>query len=68
MQITRHLALPCRIGRSSTHRTLQEYQRLLSQNGEETEQAILEAHQNQGPCFLSLKSDPMLGRSITSKP
>ena len=37
-------------------------------NGEETEQAILEAYQNQGPCFLSLKSDPLLGRSITSKP
>ena len=37
-------------------------------NGEETEQAILKAYQNQGPCFLSLKSDPLLGRSITSKP
>ena len=36
------------------------------QDGEETERAILEAHNTQGPCFLSLKSDPLLSRSITS--
>ena len=34
-------------------------------DGEETERAILEAHNTQGPCFLSLKSDPLLSRSIT---
>ncbi len=36
-------------------------------DGEETERAIYEAHQAPGPCFLSLKSDPLLSPSITGK-
>jgi len=34
-------------------------------DGEETKVAILQAHQTAEPCFLSLKSDPLLSRSIT---
>ena len=34
-------------------------------DGDETEAAILQAHQTAEPCFLSLKSDPLLNRTIT---
>ncbi len=37
-------------------------------DGDETEAAVREAHQTLGPCFLSLKSDPLLNPSITSSP
>ena len=35
-------------------------------DGNEAEKNILQAHERQGPSFISLKSDPMLSRSITS--
>ena len=35
-------------------------------DGGETEKNIIQAHETQGPSFISLKSDPMLSRSITS--
>jgi hypothetical protein len=35
-------------------------------DGDETEKNIIQAHEIQGPSFISLKSDPMLSRSITS--
>ena len=34
-------------------------------DGNETEDAVLKAHQLEGPAFVSLKSDPLLSRSIT---
>ena len=34
-------------------------------NGEETKRAILEAHKENNPSFISLKSDPNLSKSIT---
>ena len=34
-------------------------------NGDETKQMIHKAYNNNGPAFLSLKSDPQLSRSIT---
>ena len=34
-------------------------------NGEETSQFVNEAYDNNGPAFISLKSDPTLSRSIT---
>ena len=34
-------------------------------NGDETESAIYQAYQLNGPSFISLKNDPMLSRSIT---
>jgi len=37
------------------------------QDGDQTEAAIHTAYQQQGPSFISLKSDPILSRSITSK-
>lgn len=37
-------------------------------DGDETEAAVREAHQTLGPCFLSLKSDPLLDASITKGP
>ena len=36
-------------------------------NGVETSRMIKEAYEIDGPAFLSLKSDPNLSRSITSK-
>jgi len=36
-------------------------------NGRETEEATLDAYKKSGPTFISLKSDPDLGRSITEK-
>jgi transketolase len=35
-------------------------------DGDETEKNIIQAYKKQGPSFISLKSDPMLSRSITS--
>ena len=35
-------------------------------DGDETEKNIIQAYKMQGPSFISLKSDPMLSRSITS--
>jgi transketolase len=34
-------------------------------NGDETEKMILQAYERNGPSFISLKSDPNLGKSIT---
>ena len=34
-------------------------------DGDETEKNIIQAYKMQGPSFISLKSDPMLSRSIT---
>ena len=34
-------------------------------DGDETEKMIYQAYERQGPSFISLKSDPMLSRSIT---
>ena len=34
-------------------------------DGDETEKNIIQAYKMQGPSFISLKSDPMLGKSIT---
>jgi len=34
-------------------------------NGDETEKMILQAHKSNSPSFISLKSDPDLGKSIT---
>jgi transketolase len=36
-------------------------------DGDETEAMLREAYQLNGPSFISLKSDPMLSRSITSE-
>lgn len=36
-------------------------------DGKETELAVREAYSITGPCFLSLKSDPLLARSITER-
>ena len=36
-------------------------------DGEETESMVYDAYQNTGPAFISLKSDPTLGSSITDK-
>ena len=36
-------------------------------NGDETEMMTNKAYKNNGPAFISLKSDPNLGRSITSQ-
>jgi transketolase len=36
-------------------------------DGDETEKMIFQAYERRGPSFISLKSDPMLGRSITGK-
>ena len=36
-------------------------------NGRETEKATLDAYKKSRPTFISLKSDPDLGRSITEK-
>ena len=36
-------------------------------DGDETESMVYEAHQKKGPVFISLKSDPMLDKSITGK-
>jgi len=36
-------------------------------DGEETESAIRQAYLEEGPSFISLKSDPLLGTSITEK-
>lgn len=35
-------------------------------DGDETEKNIYQAHKIKGPSFISLKSDPLLSRSITS--
>jgi transketolase len=35
-------------------------------DGDETEKMIVQAYERKGPSFISLKSDPMLSRSITS--
>jgi len=35
-------------------------------DGDEAEKNILQAYERQGPSFISLKSDPMLSRSITN--
>ena len=35
-------------------------------NGDETQAMILDAYEKTGPAFISLKSDPLLNRSITS--
>jgi hypothetical protein len=35
-------------------------------DGDETEKNIIQAYKMQGPSFISLKSDPMLSRSITN--
>ena len=35
-------------------------------NGDETEEVILKAYKDNGPSFISLKSDPLLIKSITS--
>ena len=37
------------------------------EDGEEAERAIRQAHSDEGPNFISLKSDPLLGASITEK-
>tara|TARA_B100000787_G_scaffold114663_1_gene85465 strand:+ start:31 stop:537 length:507 start_codon:yes stop_codon:yes gene_type:complete len=34
-------------------------------DGDETEKMVLQAYESQGPSFISLKSDPNLGKSIT---
>ena len=34
-------------------------------DGDETEKMVIQAYKMQGPSFISLKSDPMLSRSIT---
>ena len=36
-------------------------------DGDETESMVYEAYQKKGPAFISLKSDPMLGSSITEQ-
>ena len=36
-------------------------------DGHETEKMILQAYHDKGPSFISLKSDPLLSRSITGK-
>ena len=36
-------------------------------DGDETEKMILQAYHEKGPSFISLKSDPLLSRSITGK-
>ena len=36
-------------------------------DGDETESVVCEAYQKKGPVFISLKSDPTLGRAITEK-
>ena len=36
-------------------------------DGHETEKMILQAYYDKGPSFISLKSDPLLSRSITGK-
>jgi transketolase len=36
-------------------------------DGDETESMVYEAYQKKGPVFISLKSDPMLDKSITGK-
>jgi len=36
-------------------------------DGVESESMILQAYQKQGPAFISLKNDPRMGRSTTSK-
>ena len=36
-------------------------------DGDETESMVYEAYQNKGPVFISLKSDPMLDKSITGQ-
>jgi len=47
---------------------LDNVQLFFPQNGDETEFAVREAHQTLGPCFLSLRSDPLLNPSLTSGP
>ena len=37
------------------------------EDGEEAERAIRQAYSDEGPNFISLKSDPLLGVSITEK-
>jgi transketolase len=34
-------------------------------DGDETEKNIIQAYEREGPSFISLKSDPMLSKSIT---
>ena len=36
-------------------------------DGDETKMMIYQAHEKNGPAFISLKSDPLLSRSITGK-
>ena len=36
-------------------------------DGDETESMVYDAYQKNGPAFISLKSDPMLGSSITEQ-
>ena len=36
-------------------------------DGDETESVVFEVHKKNGPAFISLKSDPTLGRSITGE-
>ena len=36
-------------------------------DGDEAESMVYEAYQNKGPVFISLKSDPMLDKSITGQ-
>jgi transketolase len=40
---------------------------LFPKDGDETEDMILKAYESTGPSFISLKSDPILSRSITGK-
>ena len=38
---------------------------LFPKNGDETQSIVYEAYEKNGPAFISLRSDPMLSRSIT---
>ena len=38
---------------------------LFPKDGDETQSMVYEAYEKKGPAFISLKSDPMLSRSIT---
>ena len=44
---------------------LDNVQLFFPEDGNETEPAVRKAHQTVGPCFLGLRSDPLLATSIT---
>lgn len=46
---------------------LENTQSFFPKDGEETERAIRRAYSQDGPSFISLKSDPLLNASITEK-